>query len=234
MPEPEDKDKVIPVTEVRINEMINGAMKRFASTDLPKALEAVTTQMEGFQTVSTTLVEEIKALKDKEPVTPKVDDKGGDKGGDPEMNARMKQYEADNKKLLGLVDTLKTEGEAKEARAIVVDKESKVRQALGELNFVDGSAAEDAFHIVNRMVKRADDGDLTVGEDTEALPLADFVKTVLPKQRPYLLAADGVVGSGAGIGKPEAPNPKVSLEGIVPNADEAYLASVAKEIVKNL
>lgn len=227
------------ITEARINEMINGALKRFSTVEMPKALEPVTKQLSEFQTATASIVDELKALKAKPAEgAPKPNDKGDapaeSKAADPETNARLKQMEDRNRTLAEQVEALKKDGELKEQRALQVDQESRVRQALNKLQFVDGSAAEDAFMIINRMVRRTDDNELIIGDDGEALPVADFVRDFFPKQRPYYLKPDGVSGSGAGSGDPAVPNPRVSLEGIIPGADEKALVAAAAEIAKNL
>jgi len=236
-----------PITEVRINEMINGALTRFGKDDLPKALAGIVTQVSALATATTKVTDQLTALQKAK------DDGDGDTGdgntgdgntgdgdsntgdtGDPQLNARMRQLEAQNKKLAGQVSDLTKSGLEKEQQAQRTDQESHVREAIGAFNFVDPSASADAFVIINGMTKRDDAGELIIGSGADVLPMADFVKDFFPSKRPYMLAAEAKGGSGAGNESGNNSAKQIKLEQIIPGASDADLQAAAAQIVKSL
>ncbi len=160
------------------------------------------------------------------------DGKGGDggkgdgKGVSPEINAQLQQLTRTTKTLEDQLKAERTAREKAEGAARETEKAAQIRAALGEFNFVNKSAGDDAFSLVAGKVEFDQDGKLVA----DGLPLGDYVKNWV-SDKPYLLAPKGTSGAGAGAGTGNGGQRAgaFSMEQIKPgmSADDAKSAAAA-------
>jgi len=125
---------------------------------------------------------------------------GGDKNIPPETNVLLKQLQETVKTQGANIESLRKQKEEADQRAEKSERQSIIRSALGNLNFVSDVAAATAFTIVEPHIVRTENGSLVGGINGDNFPVDAFVKDYLVKDHPYLMRSSGVSGSGAAGG----------------------------------
>lgn len=217
------------IDEKRVNEIVNGALKRFSEKELPGVLkiglDGVTA---GFTTQFTSLSETLAALKPADITLAKGDKKEDELS--PAVKAKFQEYEKEQKRQSDLIATSeKARGEA-EAKAKLTEKNSGVRAALNQFNFATPEAAEDAFTLISGKVEFNDEGQLVA----DGLLVDDFVKGYIPEKKPYLLASTGKGGSGASGGTNKQGKGKFDMDSIKPGMSAEVQGSAVSAILDAL
>lgn len=219
---------VTPIDEKRVNDIVNGALKRFSEKELPGVLkiglDGVTA---GFTTQFTTLTETLAALKPVETTPPAKGDNKKDDELSPAVKAKFQEYEKEQKKQADLIAASDKLRIAAEAKAKATEKNSGVRAALNQFNFATPEAAEDAFTLISGKVDFNEEGQLVA----DGLLVDDFVKGYIPEKKPYLLASTGKGGSGASGGTNKTGKGKFDTDSIKPGMSTEMQASAVSAIL---
>lgn len=236
-----DTDPPAPLTETRVNEMINGALSRFGKQELPTALKPINDALAGLSGIK----EMVEKLSTK-PAGDQGDQGQGQDQGDqgrgkgkgkdvipPELNARFQELERSSKKLAEDLAAEKKARDDAEKRALETERASQVRGAMNGLQFASVDAGDDAFGIVLPMVRKDESGHWIGGPEDSPLPVAEFVKQYITTKKPHFLAATGRSGAGSGGGQQRGKQ-TFSFEAIKPGMTPDDAVAAAKEIEKAL
>jgi len=161
---------------------------------------------------------------------------GGGSAGDgkltPEENAWRKQQAELVNTLKTSVDQLKKEKQDSDLRAEKAERVSTIKTALQPLTFINDSAANTAFTIVEPHVKHLEDGQWVGEMGGDNFPVDTFVKDYLVKDHAYLLRGTGASGSGApAAGSVQRYGTKVGTEdikiGMKPETRQAVVEQIS-------
>lgn len=178
------------ITEDRVKSIVADALKPLRA-DFTKTISEtfmpVTEKLDGFAEI-------LKALQPQ----PSSKREGGETTPDPQMVARLMEQERQAKALNEQVQRLTKENEQAKVDAERSDRASRIRAALGQFQFVSEDAAETAFNLMERAIRRdSETGNLIGGPDGQALPFDIYIKETLNSKHAYLLGTKYAGGSGA-------------------------------------
>lgn len=191
------------ITEDRVRSIVSEALK-------PLKADFTKTITETFTPVSDKLDGFAEILKAFQPQ--QTSKKDGETTPDPQMVARLMEQERAAKSLHEQVQRLTKENEQAKIDAERSDRGSRIRAALGQFQFVSEDAAETAFNLMERQIRRdADTGNLIGGPDGQALPFDIYIKETLNSKHAYLLGTKYAGGSGATRGDAKLGNSGVMV-----------------------
>ena len=216
---------VAGITEDRVKSIVADALKplktEFTKT-IAETFSPVADKLDGFAEI-------LKALQPQQATK-----KEGESTPDPQMVARLMEQERAAKTLNEQVQRLTKENEQAKIDAEKSDRASRIRAALGQFQFVSEDAAETAFNLMERAIRRdADTGNLIGGPDGQALPFDIYIKETLNAKHAYLLGTKFVGGSGATRGDAKLGNSGVMVgttEMIRPGMRNEERAAVIQQI----
>lgn len=219
-----------------INTSLNGGIAKL-KTEMTSSFQGMLKPFEGLGPALSTLTENLTTLQTKMNETPAPGTKDGKegKGGkegelSPEVALQIKNL---TKQVEEQGKTLSTEKEARtkaEKAALDTAKESKLRNALNQFQFVNPEAAEDAYALISGQVTYDDNGALIAG----GLPMEDFVKDFVPSKKAHLLAPVGKGGAGASGGSKTGAAGAFQMENIKTGMSVDDQKSAAGAIVRAL
>jgi hypothetical protein len=218
------------LTEQKVNEIVDGALKRMQEKVLPGILGSM---LKPFQDQFATVADNIKAIGDKvngpAPITPPAPG-ADDKTVSPAVKAELDRLARENASLVKRFEDGEKARKEAEDRARNTDKESKIRTSLQGFKFIDSEAAEDAYNIVATKTNFDDNGQLLA----DGMFLSDFVKSFIPEKKSYLLEPEGKGGAGASGGNTREKSKPFSLEQINPKMSAEDKKNAAAAIVAQL
>lgn len=138
---------------------------------------------------------------------------------DPLMNAQLLEMRRANEAMAAQVKALNDKNVEAEKKADHAERASIIDRALGDFQFARPEARNTAVSLIEREIKRMDDGTLVAGNN---LPVLDFAKDFVSNQHAYLLAPTGAGGAGVtpGSGVPGSGKP-VDMNDIKPGMSDA-------------
>lgn len=176
------------LSEDRVRSIVADALK-------PMKAEFTKSIADTFTPVSEKLDSFAELIKALQPQTPRKD---GESTPDPQMVARLMEQERQAKALQEQVQRLSTENAEAKRQAEQSERHSRIRAALGSFQFVSEDAADTAFNLMERQIRRdPDTGNLIGGPDGQALPFDIYIKETLNAKHAYLLGTKVAGGSGA-------------------------------------
>jgi hypothetical protein len=185
-----------------VNAMINGAVKGLESKltktfgdTVSHSMTPVLEQLQGFGEV-------IKALGGNRNGAGAEGGNAGAPGSnvavDPVITARLLETERKAKTLESTVTQLQEENKQAKLEAERAERHSRIRSALGGMQFVSDDAAETAFELMERAIRRdPETGNLVGGPEGAVLPYDVYVKEALNSKHGYLLGMKQNGGAGA-------------------------------------
>lgn len=221
--------KPVAVDEKKVNDLINGALAKFAKDTLPKTItDATTAAVSGMTAQLTQLTENLTALQSSIVRPPADKDKDqkviGDDGLTPAARAEFQKIQKALETSNANFAAEKTKREEAEANSAKDKKNSAIRAALADFTYANTEAAEDAFAWASAKVELDADGNYVA----DGLLLKDFVATAIPEKKGYLLAPVDKSGSGASGGRGRQTSSKVDLNDItVANMQDPKKAQAA-------
>lgn len=176
------------INEDRVRSIVTEAIKG-VRTDLTKsvteAVTPITSQLEAFAEV-------LKALQ------PQHAPKNSENNPDPQLTARLLDTEKTSKALQQQVERLQKENEEARKEAERADRHGRIRSALNSFQFVSDDAAETAFNLMEREIRRdPETGNLIAGPEGRVLPFDVYAKETLNSKHAYLLGMKQSAGVGA-------------------------------------
>ena len=191
------------ITEDRVKVLVADALRPlkadFTKT-ITETFTPVSEKLDGFAEI-------LKALQPQQ--APR---KEGEGTPDPQMVARLMEQERAAKALNEQVQRLTKENEEAKLAAERSERHSRIRAALGQFQFVSEDAAETAFNLMERQIRRdPDTGNLIGGPDGQALPFDIYIKETLNAKHAYLLGTMRTGGSGATRGDAKLGNSGVMV-----------------------
>jgi hypothetical protein len=159
---------------------------------------------------------------------------GGGNSGDmpPDVKAKFNEAVRSSEALKVRVDDLEKQKQEADQKLERSERDQTLSTVLSSFSFQDEVAAKSAFTLLRPDVKRLDDGTIIAGDN---LPVADYVKDILPSKYGFLLKAKASSGSGAsGTPNSSGGGQQVSMEDIKPGMSDQERARVAQAIVSKL
>ncbi len=213
------------ITEDRVRSLVAEALKPLKA-DFTKTISEtflpVTEKLDGFADI-------LKALQPQQ-----SSKKDGETTPDPQMVARLMEQERQAKALNEQVQRLTKENEQAKVDAERSDRSARIRAALGQFQFVSEDAAETAFNLMERAIRRdSETGNLIGGPDGQALPFDIYIKETLNSKHAYLLGTKYAGGSGATRGDAKLGNSGVMVgttEMIRPGMRQEERSAVIQQI----
>lgn len=224
---PPDDQQASSLTEAKVHEIVNGALKRVETQVLPSLLKPFEDRQATFLADLTSRLDGLKSNAPGDGSHKKTEETGGTGGLSPEVSARIHALETQSKRDADKLTKLEEERRRAEERSLKTDKESKIRSVLSGFTFVSPEAADDLFNLLDGAISRTDSGELIGGDN---LPFDVFIKDYVPAKKAHFLAPAGKGGSGATGGTTRHDNNKVNLEDIKPGMDQASIVKTAAAI----
>ncbi len=180
--------------EVRVNQIVNGAIKGLESKLTKSFGETLTPLNEQLSSIG----ELIKTLSGGGSKPSGDGKEGSGQQPDPQVTARLLEAERKAKNLEGSVQRLEEENKKAKLETERTDRQSRIRAALGQYQFVSDEAADTAFALMEHGIRRdPESGNLVGGPDGAVLPFDVFIKEALHGKHAYLLGAKAGGGMGA-------------------------------------
>lgn len=224
---PSDQANSASITETKVHEIVNGALKRMETQVLPSLLKPIEERQTNFLADLTSKLDSLKPVSSSDGSKNKSDETNTSPGLAPEVSARIHALETQSKRDADKLTKLEEERRKAEERSLKTDKESKIRSVLSGFTFVSPEAADDLFNLLDGAISRTESGELIGGDN---LPFDVFIKDYVPAKKAHFLAPAGKGGSGATGGTTRHDNNRVNLEDIKPGMDQASIAKTAAAI----
>lgn len=185
--------------EARVNQIVNGAIKGLEAKLTKSIGDTITPLNEQLGGIS----ELIKSLQAPPAATGQGSGSGsgsgtGDGKPDPQVTARLLEAERKAKTLESSVSQLQEENKKAKLDAEKMDRQSRIRAAVGQYQFVSDEAADTAFALMEQVIRRdSESGNLVGGPEGAVLPFDVFIKESLHGKHAYLLGTRTGGGMGA-------------------------------------
>ncbi len=181
------------INEDRVRSIVTDAIKGVRADftkSVSESVAPITSQLEAFAEV-------LKALQPaQQHASPR-----GENNPDPQLTARLLDTEKTSKALQQQVERLQKENEEARKEAERADRHGRIRSSLNQFQFVSDDAAETAFNLMEREIRRdPETGNLIAGPEGRVLPFDVYAKETLNSKHAYLLGVKQSAGAGASRG----------------------------------